>query len=69
MTAAGPVLIAGPLADPVIRAIHTANAEVTVEDRGAYRRVSCKERCVLRREDLETALGDFLTRSRKGHCE
>jgi hypothetical protein len=60
VSAAGPVLVAGPVADAVIRAIRTANADVTVDDRGAYRRVTCRERCVLRRADLEAALGsDF----------
>ena len=45
--AVGPVLIAGPLADAVVAAIHDLNVGVTIIDRGAYLRVMVHERCRL----------------------
>ena len=55
--AVGPVLDAGEVGDAVIAAIRSLNPTVTVEDRGAYRRVLVPERCVVTREAIEVALG------------
>lgn len=53
----GPVLEAGDVASAIVAAIQSANANVTVIDRGAYVRVLVPERCVVRREAIEAALG------------
>ncbi len=54
----GPVLEAdGEVSDAIIAAIREANHGVTVLDRGGYVRVLVPDRCVVRREAIERALG------------
>jgi toluene monooxygenase system ferredoxin subunit len=53
----GPVLQAGALGDAVVEAIRTLNAEARVVDRGAYRRVLCRQRCVVTRAAIEERTG------------
>ena len=52
----GPVLMAGPVADAIVRAIRDANRDVRVIDRGSYLRVLCQDRCTLSRAAVEAAL-------------
>src|SRR5437763_1150692 len=54
--AVGPVLTPGLLADVVIAAIRSLNAEVTVIDRGAYLRVLVPRRCRLTVAAVEALL-------------
>jgi toluene monooxygenase system protein D len=53
----GPVLDVDEVGDAVLAAIREANADVTVVDRGSYRRVLVAQRCVVYREAIERALG------------
>jgi toluene monooxygenase system protein D len=53
----GPVLTANDDARAVVAAIRELNAEVSVEDRGAYLRVLVPGRCVVTRNAIERALG------------
>ena len=53
----GPVLEASEIGRAVAAAILTSNTEATVEDRGAYLRVSVPRRCFVARRDIETQLG------------
>jgi hypothetical protein len=53
----GPVLIRGPVADALVRAIRQANRDVQVIDRGAYLRVLVPGSCRLSRADAEAQLG------------
>jgi hypothetical protein len=53
----GPVLIRGPVADALVRAIQQANRDVQVIDRGAYLRVLVPGCCRLARADAEAQLG------------
>jgi toluene monooxygenase system protein D len=53
----GPVLEAGDASAPVLAAIRELNADVQVEDRGAYLRVLVPERCVVTRAAIEAAAG------------
>lgn len=51
------MLEAGETALAVIAAIRKYHPNASVQDRGAYLRVSVPGRCVLRRSDVEHALG------------
>jgi toluene monooxygenase system protein D len=51
------VLTAGDPARAVVAAIRELNADVRVEDRGAYLRVLVPERCVVTRSAIERAIG------------
>lgn len=53
----GPVLDVDEVGDAVLAAIREANADVTVIDRGSYRRVLVAQRCVVYRAAIERALG------------
>ena len=53
----GPVLDVDELGDAILAAIREANADVTVVDRGSYRRVLVARRCVVHRAAIERALG------------
>jgi toluene monooxygenase system protein D len=53
----GPVLQTGAVADAIIAAITQLNAEAVVIDRGAYRRVSVLQRCLVTRAAMEEQLG------------
>jgi toluene monooxygenase system protein D len=53
----GPVLAAGGVAEAVIAALRRRNRGLVVENRGAYLRAVAPGRCVLRRADVEEALG------------
>lgn len=53
----GPVLEVDEVGDAVLAAIREANPEVTVLDRGSYRRVLAPGRCVVHRAAIERALG------------
>ncbi len=51
----GPVLEAGESAAAVVAAIEELNADVEVQDRGAYLRVLAPGRCVVTREAIARA--------------
>jgi toluene monooxygenase system protein D len=53
----GPVLEAGDVAQAIVEAIRSENADVVVEDRGAYLRVGVPKRCEVRRSAIEAQLG------------
>ena len=53
----GPVLEASELGLAVLAAIRSLNAQVLVQDRGAYLRVSSPRRCVVTRRAIEHELG------------
>jgi hypothetical protein len=53
----GPVLEASETGRAVAAAILANNAEATLEDHGAYLRVSAPGRCVLARSEIEARLG------------
>jgi toluene monooxygenase system protein D len=53
----GPVLEASELGLAVLAAIRSLNAQVLVQDRGAYLRVSSPRRCVVTRCAIERELG------------
>ena len=53
----GPVLLPSEVGLAVLAAIRAQNAEVRVQDRGAYVRVTAARRCVVTRQTIETALG------------
>ena len=53
----GPVLEASEIGRAIVAAILTCNAEATVDDRGAYLRVSVPGRCIVTRRDIESQLG------------
>ena len=53
----GPVLEAGDVADALVAAIREENADVAVDDRGAYVRVGVPRVCRLSREAVERRLG------------
>jgi toluene monooxygenase system protein D len=53
----GPVLEADAVAHAIVAAIREANRDVEVHDRGAYLRVLVPQRCVVRRDAIERALG------------
>jgi hypothetical protein len=53
----GPVLEAGAVAQALIRAIREQHPEAEVLDRGAYLRVRVPDRCAIKREAIERALG------------
>jgi hypothetical protein len=53
----GPVLIRGPVAEALVRAIRTTHPEVQVIDRGAYLRVLVPGSCRLSRAAAEAELG------------
>ncbi|MCF6194325.1 MAG: MmoB/DmpM family protein [Kangiellaceae bacterium] len=55
----GPVLMGGPVAQAVIEAAEIDNPEkeISVEDKGAYVRVSCSDEMFLRQETISEALG------------
>ncbi len=53
----GPVLLAGDEGRAVLAAIHGENANVLVQDRGAYVRVMVSARCVVSRPAIERQLG------------
>lgn len=55
--AVGPVLLPSELGLAVLAAIQAQNADVTVQDRGAYLRVSAAARCAVTRQAIESALG------------
>jgi toluene monooxygenase system protein D len=55
----GPVLEASEAGRAVAAAILTSNADATLEDRGAYLRVSVPGRCVVTRREIETQLGRY----------
>ena len=55
--AVGPVLIRGPVAEALVRAIRDTNADVQVIDRGAYLRVLVPGACRLSRASAEAQLG------------
>lgn len=55
----GPVLEASETGRAVAAAILTSNAGATVEDRGAYLRVSVPRRCVVTRHEIERQLGRY----------
>jgi hypothetical protein len=56
-TLAGPVLVAGPRADAVIRAIAESCADVLVIERGSYVRVGVAGRCRVTRDALSRHAG------------
>lgn len=53
----GPVLVDGDVSRAVIAAIRELNADVAVQDRGAYLRVEVPQRCVVTRAAIERAIG------------
>jgi toluene monooxygenase system protein D len=53
----GPVLEASEKGRAVAAAILTSNALATVDDRGAYLRISVPGRCVVTRQAIESHLG------------
>lgn len=53
----GPVLEASETGRAVAAAILASNAGATLEDHGAYLRVSAPARCVVARRDIEAELG------------
>jgi toluene monooxygenase system protein D len=53
----GPVLEASEIGRAIVTAILTCNPEATVDDRGAYLRVSVPGRCLVTRRDIESQLG------------
>jgi toluene monooxygenase system protein D len=53
----GPVLDATEIGRAIVAAIQATNANVTVQDRGAYLRVLVPGRCAVSREAIERALG------------
>jgi toluene monooxygenase system protein D len=53
----GPVLEASKIGRAIAAAILTSNPRATVDDRGAYLRVSVPGRCILTRRDIEAQLG------------
>jgi toluene monooxygenase system protein D len=53
----GPVLESGEVALAIVDVIRQENEDVTVEDRGAYLRVSAPWRCRLSRTAVEKKLG------------
>jgi hypothetical protein len=53
----GPVLEAGETGRAVAAAIVACNPDATVDDRGAYLRVSAPGRCSVARRDIEERLG------------
>jgi toluene monooxygenase system protein D len=53
----GPVLEAGAAAAAILAAIRLENADVTVDDRGAYWRVGVPWRCRVSRAAVERELG------------
>jgi len=53
----GPVLLDGPLTDAVITALRLRNEGMVVRSEGAYVRVECRGRCVLRASDVEDVRG------------
>ncbi len=53
----GPILSTGEVAEAILAAIHQANHPVFVQHRGSYMRVRVDKLCVLRRADVERALG------------
>jgi hypothetical protein len=53
----GPVLTAGEAAAAVLTALRAENAEIDVQDRGSYLRVSCPESCTVTRAAIESELG------------
>ncbi len=53
----GPVLEASESGHAVAAAILASNPGATLEDRGAYLRVSVADRCVVVRRDIEERLG------------
>lgn len=55
--AVGPVLVPNELGLAVLSAIQAQNQGVSVQDRGAYLRVSTHSRCVVTRQGIESALG------------
>lgn len=55
--AVGPVLEASEVGRAIAAAILTLHPEASVEDRGAYLRVSVPTRCAVTRQAIETALG------------
>lgn len=55
--AVGPVLEASDLGRAVAEAIRRHNPSVTIVDRGAYLRVTCRGECRLERADVEAILG------------
>jgi toluene monooxygenase system protein D len=56
-TRVGPVLEAGETAAAILAAIRDENADVTVDDRGAYWRVGVPRRCAVSRAAVERHLG------------
>ncbi len=59
--AVGPVLEASEIGRGIAAAILTSNPQATVDDRGAYLRVSVPGRCAVTRRDIEAQLGrDFV---------
>ena len=55
--AVGPVLEANDVARAIIAAIRETNADVEVQDRGAYLRVLVPGRCAVQRVAIERVLG------------
>jgi hypothetical protein len=53
----GPVLEKGDLADAILTAIRQQNEDVRVVDRDSYWRVLVRQRCVVTRDAIESALG------------
>ncbi len=53
----GPVLEASDAGRAVAAAILASNADATLDDRGAYLRVSAPRRCAVTRRDIEQRLG------------
>ena len=53
----GPVLEAGEVADAIVQAIRAQNADVSIEDRGAYLRVGVPRRCAVTSEEIGRHLG------------
>jgi hypothetical protein len=56
LDAVGPVLESGEVANAVIAAIRALNEDVEVEDRGSYKRVLVRDRCVVTRQAIERVL-------------
>ncbi|MGC4093918.1 MAG: MmoB/DmpM family protein [Polyangiaceae bacterium] len=53
----GPILLPGKPAEALLDAIREAHADVQVEDRGGYWRVSCEGTCSVKRAAIEAHLG------------
>ena len=57
LSGVGPVLLPSEVGLAVLAAIQASNAEVRVQNRGAYLRVLARDRCVVTRQAIEVELG------------